>query len=145
MSKPEKITETVSIECASANVVMMVERWQYPVSPKDLSALDCKSDPRNFERLLHYFIEAFAKSHAITPAKLCELVPDQEMRAALHKALKYFNASRGYKFSTYASWWFRQALMPYLPRRPLPLVICGCVSPAKNDGIRRGTTSPSRV
>lgn len=122
MSKGKKIVETVSIECASANVVTVVEQHQLDDTAREIDALDCKSDPQNFERLLRYFITVFAQKHGLTPEKLCELAPEHAMRAALRKAVDRFKPG-AYRLTTYASWWFRQALLRYLPPRPPPPLV----------------------
>ena len=122
MSKPKKTIQTVSIECASASVVADIESWQYPDTAKELNALDCKSDADNFERLLRYFIEAFARRHDLTPRRFCELVPEQEIRAKLRKAVDTYKPG-AYGITTYASWWFRQAVIRYLPERRSPTLV----------------------
>src|SRR5262245_1026025 len=121
MTKPKKTIQTVSIECVSASVVADFESWQYPDTAKDLNALDCKSDARNFERLLHYFIKAFARYHGLTPERFCELVPEQEMRAELREAVDRYKPGT-YGITTYAVWWFREAVIRHLPRRSRTLV-----------------------
>ena len=83
MSKAKKISKTIPIECSSANVVAVVEKWLHPDTANDIDALDCKSDAQNFERLLRYFIEKWARRHEMTPERFCELVPEQELRAAI--------------------------------------------------------------
>jgi hypothetical protein len=122
MSEPKKTIQTVSIECTSASVVADIVSWQYPDTAKDLNALDCKSDARNFERLLRYFIDAFARHHDITPERFCEVVPEQEMRAKLRKAVDSYKPG-AYCITTYASWFFRQAVMRYLPDPPKPPLV----------------------
>jgi len=113
MSEPKKVTETIPIECSSAKVVAVVEQWLQPDTAKDIDALDCKSDAQDFERLLRYFIEAWARRHEMTPDKFCELVPEQELRAAVRKAVDRSKPG-SYRITTYVSWWFRQAVTRYL-------------------------------
>lgn len=113
MRKAKKITETIPIECSSASVVAVVEKWLHPDTAKDIDALDCEANPQNFERLLRYFIESWARSHELTPEQFCELVPEEVMRAAVRKAVgKYMPGS--YRLTTYASWWVRQGVTRYL-------------------------------
>lgn len=113
MGEPKKITETVPIECASANVVVDVEKWVYPDTAKDIDALDCKTDPESFERLLRYFIEKWAWSYELTPEQFCQLIPEQIMRVAVRKAVDKY-APGSYRITTYASWWVYQAIKRYL-------------------------------
>jgi hypothetical protein len=113
MSKAKKITETIPIECSSASVVAVVEKWLHPDSAKDIDALDCKCNAQNFERLLRNFIESWARSHELTPEQFCELVPEEVMRAAVRKAVERHRPGC-YRLTTYASWWFRQGVTRYL-------------------------------
>ena len=120
MGEPKKVTETVPIECSSAKVVAVVDKWLYSSTTNDIDELDCKSDAQNFERLFRFLIEAFSQRHKLTPEKLCELVPEDEMRAAVRKAVdKYRPGSCG--ITTYATWWFRQAVWRYLADHGLRL------------------------
>ncbi len=120
MRKAKKITETIPIESPSANVLAVVEKWLHPDTAKDIDALDCKSNAENFERLLRFFIEAWARSHDLTPQKFCELVPEEIMRTAVRKAVDKYRPG-SYGITTYASWWFRQGVTRYLADHGLRL------------------------
>jgi hypothetical protein len=113
MGEPKKVSETVPIECSSASVVAVVEKWLHPDTAKDIDALDCKSNAQDFERLLRYFIEAWARSHELKPEQFCELVPEEVMRAAVRMAVDRYSPG-SYRITTYASWWVRQGVTRYL-------------------------------
>ena len=120
MGEPKKVSETVSIECSSAKVLAVEEKWLHPDTAKDIDALDCKSDPQGLERLLRYFIEAWARRHEMTPEEFCELVPERVMRAGVRKAVDKYKPG-SYRITTYASWWVRQAVYRYLADHGLRL------------------------
>jgi hypothetical protein len=121
MSKPNRTIQTVSIECASASVVADVEVWQYPDTAKDIDALDCKSDAKNFERLFRYLVARAARRHSTTVDVLYDLVAESELRRAVRKAVDHFRPEAR-SITCYASCWLRQALIHHIPRRPFTLI-----------------------
>jgi len=77
-------------------------------SARDITALDCKSDPQKFERLLHYFIKVFGRRYDLTR------VPEDVPRAALRKAINKVRPGANYRFANYAYWWVRQGITRHL-------------------------------
>jgi RNA polymerase primary sigma factor len=53
-------------------------------------------------------VVSIAKRYSVTGMELIDII--QEGNAGLIKAVENFDYTRGYKFSTYATWWIRQAI-----------------------------------
>ena len=82
-------------------------------SAREISALDCKSDPQDFERLVRYYIRGFAKIYDM------KLVPEQVVRAGLQRAVDCCTDPEAkyrlkFRFCTWASWLVRQAIIRHL-------------------------------
>jgi len=99
---------------------MQFHREQYPDNPFDFRYVDyyfdCQLDILiNYLNLREEIINSnlrlalsIAKKYRGKGLAFADLI--QEGNLGLIKAVKKFDANRGYKFSTYASWWIRQAI-----------------------------------
>lgn len=83
-----------------------------PVEEKDLARRIAKDDEQARQRLIKAnlrLVVSIAKRYVHRgPLSISDLI--QEGNIGLFKAVEKFDPERGFKFSTYATWWIRQAI-----------------------------------
>ena len=90
-----------------------VSRWSLltPEAERELAQKTCKGDPRALEDLVNRnlrLVVYWAKRYRSSGLPIQDLI--QEGNIGLMRAAEKFDPRKGTRFSTYASWWIRQAL-----------------------------------
>lgn len=107
-----QVQEMIRLESLRPSPCFSNEQWAIAVSltPDELQkaiALGMRAKKRMVEANLR-LVCSIAKKYASRGVDMQDLV--QEGNLGLHRAAEKFDPTKGYKFSTYAHWWIRQAL-----------------------------------
>lgn len=125
---PEKVEEVAEEDLASENLLQLDnidvdepikmylrEIGQVPLLNYEQEVILAKRSAEGDEHASKQLVEAnlrlvvsIAKKHTNRGLKLLDLI--QEGNMGLMKAVEKFEYKKGYKFSTYATWWIRQAI-----------------------------------
>ena len=114
-----KREETIDLDQLSQDSVQMYLREIGRISlltadeEKDLAKRNEKGDPEAKRKLMQAnlrLVVSIAKRYVGRSPHLSLLDLIQEGNLGLFKAVEKFDYRRGYKFSTYATWWIRQAI-----------------------------------
>jgi RNA polymerase primary sigma factor len=115
----EEMKEVVSLAGSHADSIQVYlkEIGQYPLIPSEreieLAKRIEKGDKEAKEILMKAnlrLVVSTAKKYATRSQDLTLLDLIQEGNLGLHKAVEKFEWRKGFKFSTYATWWIRQAI-----------------------------------
>jgi RNA polymerase primary sigma factor len=109
------------------------EVGKYPLLTKDqeyeLAARIRKGCQRSREKLIQHNLRlaiSQANKFKKTPCEYEDLV--MEANVGLCKAVDKFDHTKGFRFSTYATWWIRQALLRYISRHSVVKFSSGTTS-----------------
>src|SRR6476469_4949665 len=114
---PEERIEVVEVEIATTNSLDLFLRQagRYPLLTKDEEVMLAKrierGDPLAKRRMIESnlrLVVSIAKGYRGLGVPFLDLI--QEGTLGLNRAVEKFDWRRGYKFSTYATWWIRQSV-----------------------------------
>jgi RNA polymerase primary sigma factor len=124
--------------------VYLKEIGQYPLITSDqevsLAKRIQKGDKEAKEILMKAnlrLVVSTAKKYALRSQDLTLLDLIQEGNVGLHKAVEKFDYTKGFKFSTYATWWIRQAITRALADPSLSLMSADNRPPMAYDQVRQ--------
>ena len=119
----------------------MIRRWQdWPggpdVAPAPVQRRGLRARDRMVSANLRLVVSVAGKyRQRINARHQCLSDALQEGAIGLQRGAEKFDAARGYKFSTYAYWWIRQALQRWLDSVDLIPPLPGKMTPLQSDHI----------